>query len=190
MSSHASSRCLDERAKLRCQSAASGGRSRPDRGCHAASSDWIGAWLKGRPPGRCHSHRRALRATRGAQPVSPILTRSSGRTGSAWNRARPAPRRAPVGHASRHRVHEPHCSSPWVSGSSGIVQMISARKSHDPSFGLIRHVFLPIHPSPASARRRAPAPVPCRRTRARRTAEARPLASTPQRRSRRVSTSW
>ena len=36
-----------------------------------------------------------------------------------------------------------------VPGSSGRLQMISPRKSHDPSSGLITHVFLPIQPMPA-----------------------------------------
>src|SRR3989338_11081377 len=54
-----------------------------------------------------------------------------------------------VGHASRHRVHVPHWSSDGPSKVSDRLQIISARKIHDPSSGLMTHVFFPIQPRPA-----------------------------------------
>src|SRR5580658_3609116 len=57
---------------------------------------------------------------------------------------------ASVGHASMHREHVPHRSGGGESAAIASDVTISPRKNHDPSGSLIRHVFFPIHPSPAS----------------------------------------
>ena len=58
-------------------------------------------------------------------------------------------RMAAVGQASMHSVQVPHWSNCGASGSSAKLVMISDRKNHEPFSGLMRQVFLPIHPSPA-----------------------------------------
>ena len=102
-----------------------------------------------RPPDRCRTRTRDRRSRLDAPRESTSAARWSDTTGTVSNPAYPGSTSAPVGQASRQRVQLPHCSSPCVSGSSGRVQMISPRNSHDPISGLIRHVFLPIHPRPA-----------------------------------------
>ena len=61
---------------------------------------------------------------------------------------------AAVGQASMQRVQVPQRSGGGASGSRSSVVSSSPRKNHDPSFWLIRQVFLPIHPSPACLRQR------------------------------------
>src|SRR5690242_10419159 len=61
---------------------------------------------------------------------------------------------APVGHASRHFVHEPHRSAGGNSGAasdgeSSSVVRITPRKIHEPSFAFRSSVFFPSQPSPA-----------------------------------------
>src|SRR5581483_4102803 len=56
---------------------------------------------------------------------------------------------ASVGHASRQSVHVPHWSVAGASTSSERLQMMTERKIHDPSSGLITQVFFAIHPRPA-----------------------------------------
>src|SRR5580700_11267784 len=57
---------------------------------------------------------------------------------------------ASVGHASMHREQVPQRSGGGTSGAISSDVMSSPRKNQDPSGSLIRHVFFPIHPSPAS----------------------------------------
>src|SRR5580765_658222 len=57
---------------------------------------------------------------------------------------------AAVGHASTHRVHVPHRSGGGTSGSIASDTNNSPRKNQEPDCWLIKHVFFPIHPSPAS----------------------------------------
>ena len=94
------------------------------------------AGCRDRRPGRCRSRRRARRAR--AAVLSGIGARSSI---VRYDRQRvesstPGSTSAPVGHASRHRVQLPHCSSPCVSGSSASVQMISAQEQPRTELGI------------------------------------------------------
>src|SRR5437870_6536164 len=56
---------------------------------------------------------------------------------------------ASVGQASMQRVHVPQRSGAGVSGSMSSEVSNSPRKNQEPIGSLMRHVFLPIHPSPA-----------------------------------------
>src|SRR6266498_4914027 len=66
--------------------------------------------------------------------------------------AGPGPREgtsASVGQASMQRVQVPQRSGAGVSGSMSSEVSNSPRKNQEPIGSLMRHVFLPIHPSPA-----------------------------------------
>ena len=91
----------------------------------------------------------AAERRRHARRGSPSSARSSGTTGSAARRARTARRWRRSG---RRRGTACRCRtdrSPARSGSSGRLQRIVDRNSHEPSLGLITQVFLPIQPRPA-----------------------------------------
>ena len=155
--SSASSRCrAAPRAARRRVVAASVGRStrsHAGRGCHAGS---VGARRDARStdrlPGRCRSRRRATpiagAVLGGISPRSSIVRYEMQRVESST----PGATSACVGHASRQSVQVPHWSSAGASTSSGRLQMISARKIHEPSCGLITQVFLPIQPMPGVLR--------------------------------------
>ncbi len=58
--------------------------------------------------------------------------------------------KAPVGQASRHRVHVPHRSvSKGASSARSRFVRTTAMKHSDPRLGSISIVFFPIHPMPA-----------------------------------------
>ena len=60
---------------------------------------------------------------------------------------------AAVGQASMQRVQVPQRSGGGESGSRSRVVSSSPRKNHEPAYWLIRQVFCPIQPSPASRAR-------------------------------------
>ncbi len=85
----------------------------------------------------------------GISPRCSIVRYEMHRRASSWYGAVIAA----VGHASMHRRQVPHRSTAGSSASSAKLVNISPRKTHDPIFSLITHVFFPIHPIPARAAR-------------------------------------
>ena len=65
----------------------------------------------------------------------------------------PGSTKAWVGHASRHRTHEPHRSAIGASAGRSRSVRISASSRKEPRAGSIRQPFFPIHPTPADALR-------------------------------------